>query len=71
MAAPNGELLGKGFSDVKESKLWYKGYENDFIFSEKGVYKVNVQHAMRKNGEIEGVQNLEGITEVGFRIEKK
>ncbi len=23
MAQPDGTLLGEGFSDVKESKLWY------------------------------------------------
>ena len=71
MAAPTGELLGKGFSDVKESKLWYKGYDSDFIFNETGIYNINIQHAMRKNGEVNGVENLEGITEIGFRIEKK
>lgn len=69
MAAPNGELLGAGFSDVKENKLWYRGYNLPFKFAENGEYTVIVQHAMRKNGEVEGVENLEGITDVGFRIE--
>ncbi|WP_439152130.1 gliding motility lipoprotein GldH [Winogradskyella sp.] len=69
MAAPNGELLGAGFSDIKENKLWYKGYESPFKFTENGDYIVNIQHAMRKNGEVDGVENLEGITDVGFRIE--
>ena len=67
MAKPNGEFLGTGFSDVKENKLWYK---EEVVFSESGNYKVNIQHAMRENGKVEGVENLEGITEVGFRIEK-
>ena len=43
MAAPNGEFLGTGFSDIKENKLWYKGFEQPFKFSEKGEYTVNVQ----------------------------
>jgi len=68
MAKPNGEFLGTGFSDVKENKLWYK---ESVVFSEEGEYKVNIQHAMRENGEVEGVRELEGITDVGFRIEKK
>ncbi|MCK5400427.1 MAG: gliding motility lipoprotein GldH [Flavobacteriaceae bacterium] len=67
MAKPNGELLGKGFTDIKENKLWYK---EGVVFNESGEYKVNIQHAMRENGSVKGVENLEGITDVGFRIEK-
>ncbi|SEK71760.1 protein involved in gliding motility GldH [Aquimarina amphilecti] len=66
MAASNGEWLGTGFSDVKENKLWYKENVN---FVEKGVYKITLQHAMRKNGETFGINSLEGITDIGFRIE--
>jgi len=70
MAAPNGELLGAGFSDVKENKLWFRGFKEKFQFSEEGEYNVNIQHAMRKNGEVKGITDLKGITEVGFRVEK-
>lgn len=66
MAKPNGELLGEGFTDIKENKLWYK---EGVIFDEVGEYKITIQHAMRNNGEVNGVDNLEGITDVGFRIE--
>ncbi|MFD2563726.1 gliding motility lipoprotein GldH [Aquimarina rubra] len=66
MAKPNGEWLGIGFTDLKESKLWYK---ENVVFSEKGMYKVILQHAMRKNGETFGINSLEGITDIGFRIE--
>lgn len=69
MAKPNGELLGKGVTDLKENKLWYKGYEKPFIFEEIGDYNINIQHAMRNNGDVKGVDKLEGITDVGFRIE--
>lgn len=67
MTKPNGAFLGTGFSDVKENKLWYK---EGVIFSEIGEYKVKIQHAMRENGTIKGVDNLEGITDIGFRIEQ-
>jgi gliding motility-associated lipoprotein GldH len=67
MTKPNGEFLGIGFSDVKENKLWYK---EGVIFSETGEYKVKIQHAMRENGNIKGIENLEGITDIGFRIEQ-
>ncbi len=69
ITAPNGELLGIGFSDVKEQKLWYKGYNEPFMFSETGNYAVNIEHAMRKNGIIDGVKQLKGITEVGLSVE--
>ena len=70
MAAPNGELLGSGFSDIKESKLWYRGHDASFKFSEEGDYRVDIQHAMRKNGNVNGVDNLEGVTDIGFRVEQ-
>lgn len=70
MANPQGEFLGTGFTDVKENKLWYKGYEEPFQFTENGTYKVGIQHAMRENGQVEGIVNLEGITDVGLRIER-
>jgi len=66
MAEPNGKFLGTGFSDIKENKLWYK---ENVIFSEMGEYIVNIQQAMRENGKVNGVKQLEGITDVGFRIE--
>jgi len=69
MADPTGKLLGSGFTDVKENKLWYKGFEEPFVFNELGEYKINIQHAMRHNGQINGIENLEGITDIGFRIE--
>lgn len=70
MAAPDGTLLGKGFTDVKENKLWYKGHSKPFKFTEEGSYKLSIQQAMRKNSAVNGAQFLEGITDVGFRIEK-
>ena len=69
MAKPNGELLGTGFTDIKENKLWYKGFKEQFKFIEEGEYEVNIQHAMRANGSINGVTNLEGISDIGFRVE--
>ena len=70
MAAPDGKLLGTGFTDIKESKLWYKGYKTPFVFKENGTHTIEIQQAMRKFGNIEGIEMLEGVTEVGFKIEK-
>lgn len=66
MANKDGSLMGEGFSDVKESKLWYKKRER---LTKLGKYKVRVQQAVRPVGKIEGIQELDGVTEIGFRIE--
>lgn len=66
MAYPNGEWMGEGIGSLKESLLWYK---EDFRFLEEGNYKLSIQQAVRKNGEVEGEAVLKGITDVGFRIE--
>lgn len=68
MTHPDGTLLGKGFSDVKESKLYFK---ENYKFSSIGNYKIGIQQALRKNGEVSGIENLNGISEIGFRIEKQ
>jgi gliding motility-associated lipoprotein GldH len=65
MANPDGSLLGDGFSDIKESKLFYKEK-----IKLEGISKIHIKQAVRENGKIPGVETLDGITEVGFRIEK-
>jgi gliding motility-associated lipoprotein GldH len=67
MASPDGTLLGEGFTDVKENKLFYK---QNFKFSKAGKYKIRIQQAVRKTGKIAGDKKLEGISAVGFRLEK-
>lgn len=66
MAKPSGEWLGTGFGEVKESKLWYK---ENFQFSEPGTYTVEIEQAMRKRDSVSGIEELEGIMEVGLRVE--
>lgn len=66
MANPDGSLMGDGFTDIKESKLWYK---ENVKFPKAGKYTVSIQQAVRKSGEVPGVEELDGVTDVGFRIE--
>jgi gliding motility-associated lipoprotein GldH len=68
MADVSGKFLGTGLTEIKESKLFYK---ENVVFPSSGDYKISISQAMRKNGEIDGIKTLEGITDVGFRIEKK
>ncbi len=67
MASPDGRWLGKGFGTVKENILWYR---ENIVFPVHGVYTLKISHAMRKNGSVNGVVALQGITDVGFEIEK-
>jgi gliding motility-associated lipoprotein GldH len=67
MAYPDGKLMGDGFTDIKESKLWY---QENFTFKKQGKYSIKITQALRETGNIEGVEDLDGVTEVGFRIEK-
>ena len=67
MADVTGKFLGSGFTEIKESKLFYK---ENAVFPSTGKYIFSINQAMRKNGETDGIISLNGITEVGFRIEK-
>lgn len=67
MATPDGKMLGNGFSDIKESKLWFK---ENYRFSENGKHIIRVEQALRKRSEVEGLEQLEGVSDVGLSIEK-
>lgn len=67
MTDNSGRFLGKGFTGIKENKLFYK---ENVVFPTAGEYSVSISQAMRKSGEVSGIKSLEGITDVGFRIEK-
>jgi len=67
MADKTGNFLGKGFTDIKENKLFYKESK---VFTESGTYVFKIRHSMRKNGEVNVIPFLEGVQDVGFSIEK-
>lgn len=66
MTNPDGTLLGEGFTDIKENKLFYK---ENLRFEKPGDYTVHIKQAMRQTGKVSGVNELKGVTEVGFRME--
>ena len=67
MTDKNGKFLGNGISEIKHSKLLLK---ENIIFPISGQYSFSIWQAMRKNGEVNGVSQLQGISDVGLRIEK-
>lgn len=61
-----GNWLGKGYTDLKENKLFYK---ESFVFPNSGTYRISIRQAMRRRGELSGISSLKGIVDVGLRIE--
>ena len=66
MADVNGQWLGKGFSSIKENKLWRVNNWN----ADKGKYIITVQHAMRKNGSTKKINKVEGVLNFGILVEE-
>jgi gliding motility-associated lipoprotein GldH len=67
MTDASGIFLGSGFSEIKQNKLFYKERK---VFPVSGNYSLTIEHAMRKNGEMKAVEQLYGVQDVGFSIEK-
>lgn len=67
MTDKTGKFLGTGISEIKDNKLFYK---ENVRFPISGTFSIDIHQAMRKIGEVEGIEALEGITDVGFKIEK-
>ena len=59
LAKPNGEWLGTGFGDTKETFFQYK---LNYKFPKKGKYEIGIIQAMRND-------ILPGIEDIGVKIE--
>tara|TARA_B100001057_G_scaffold493006_1_gene586591 strand:+ start:1857 stop:2345 length:489 start_codon:yes stop_codon:yes gene_type:complete len=66
MANEQGQWLGKGFLEVKESKLWWK---ENYELPTADNLNVQLEHALRFNGSEQGTDPLFGIVGVGFAVE--
>ncbi len=60
LAEPSGKWLGDGFGGLKTLQVIYR---RNVYFPLLGEYKINIQQGMRE-------ENLKGISDVGFRVEK-
>ncbi len=60
LADPSGRWLGEGYGGLKTRQVMYR---RDVDFPVSGDLKVTIQHGMRE-------ETLEGIHDVGFRLEK-
>lgn len=59
LAKPNGEWIGTGFGDTKETIFQYK---LNYKFPQNGKYSIKVVQAMRRN-------TLPGIEDIGIKIQ--
>lgn len=67
MADKQGNWLGVGMTDIKESELILK---QGIVFPVQGVYRVELRQVMRRLGDLETISELEGIVGVGISVEK-
>ncbi len=68
MANLYGEWMGKGFSNIKENRLWWK---EKWKPNHKGPYFIEIAQATRENGSISGVRILDGILDIGLTLDYK
>ena len=59
LAKPDGEWIGTGFGDTKETLFQYK---LNYKFPKNGNYSIGIKHAMRTD-------TLNGIEDIGVKIE--
>ena len=65
MAAKDGTWLGVGAGNIKDNLLAYK---EGVIFGKEGPYQLSIRHALRNNGQAQGVSELKGIVELGYQL---
>lgn len=66
-AKPTGKWLGHGLASLTENTLQLR---KNTVFPHLGAYIVKVNYAIPKHSAANSLQHLNGITDVGFEIEK-
>jgi gliding motility-associated lipoprotein GldH len=67
MARPDGSWLGVGAGNLKDNLLEYR---RAMTFDQAGHYRLSLAHALRRNGEVQGVSSLNGVMELGYQLIK-
>ena len=66
LAQKDGKWLGSGLGDIWDIQCQFKSYR----FLKQGMYTFEIEQAMR-HGDLAKIEQLPGIMEIGFRIEKQ
>jgi len=67
MARSDGSWLGVGAGNIKDNLLEYR---KAMTFPKSGIYRLSLAHALRNNGEAQGVSVLKGVIELGYQLVK-
>ena len=67
LADKSGKFIGKKRINLVDNKLLHK---KQLKLERNKKYFLSIEHAMRVINKVGGIENLEGVTDIGYKIEK-
>ena len=67
LADKSGKFIGKKRINLVDNKLLHK---KELKLEGNKKYFISIEHAMRVINKVGGLENLEGVTDIGYKIEK-
>ena len=67
LADKSGKFIGKKRINLVDNKLLHK---KQLKLERNKKYFLSIEHAMRVINKVGGLENLEGVTDIGYKIEK-
>ena len=67
LADKSGKFIGKKRINLVDNKLLHK---KQLKLEGNKKYFISIEHAMRVINKVGGLENLEGVTDIGYKIEK-
>jgi len=67
LADKSGKFVGKKRINLVDNKLLHK---KQLKLEGNKKYFISIEHAMRVINKVGGLENLEGVTDIGYKIEK-
>ena len=67
LADKSGKFIGKKRINLVDNKLLHK---KELKLEGNKKYFLSIEHAMRVINKVGGLENLEGVTDIGYKIEK-
>ena len=67
LADKSGKFIGKKIINIVDNKLVHK---KQLRLEGNKKYFLSIEHAMRVINKVGGLENLQGVTDIGYKIEK-
>ena len=67
LADKSGKFIGKKIINIVDNKLVHK---KQLKLEGNKKYFLSIEHAMRVINKVGGLENLQGVTDIGYKIEK-